>query len=123
MRKKLKRSLHCRESAQRAKFAKLLNTRRQTIPSKIQLDELEELDVQDSLSKFETFFSLFSLLRYLDYEDLTVLLIDIFKLDLKYLENEERYRYKSIKAEILGELEESDDESGSGSDDSEKEGE
>jgi hypothetical protein len=37
---------------------------------------------------------------------------DIFKFDPKYLENEERY--KSIKAEILGE--ESDDESGSGSD-------
>ena len=44
----------------------------------------------------------------MDYEDLTILLIDIFKLDPKYLENEERY--KSIKAEILGE--ESDDESG-----------
>jgi pre-mRNA-splicing factor CWC22 len=40
------------------------------------------------------------------------LLTDIFKLDPKYLENEERY--KSIKAEILGE--ESDDESGSASD-------
>ena len=48
----------------------------------------------------------------MDYEDLTILLIDIFKLDPKYLENEERY--KSIKAEILGE--ESDDESGFGSD-------
>ena len=37
---------------------------------------------------------------------------DIFKFDPKYLENEERY--KSIKAEILGE--DSDDESGSGLD-------
>ena len=48
----------------------------------------------------------------MDYEDLTFLLTDIFKFDPKYLENEERY--KSIKAEILGE--DSDDESGSGSD-------
>ena len=40
-------------------------------------------------------------------------LTDIFKFDPKYLENEERY--KSIKAEILGE--ESDEESGSGSED------
>ena len=49
-----------------------------------------------------------------------LLLTDIFKFDPKYLENEERY--KSIKAEILGE--DSDDESGSGSDedDSEEEG-
>lgn len=48
------------------------------------------------------------------------LLADIFKFDSKYLENEDRY--KSIKAEILGE--ESDDESGSDSnedDDSEEE--
>ena len=76
------------------------------ITHQVQLDE--ELDVQDSLSKFEIPFFPFSLLRQLDYEDLTILLIDIFKLDPKYLENEERY--KSIKAEILGE--ESDDESG-----------
>jgi pre-mRNA-splicing factor CWC22 len=40
------------------------------------------------------------------------LLTDIFKFDPKYLENEERY--KSIKSEILGE--DSDAESGSGSD-------
>jgi len=47
------------------------------------------------------------------------LLTDIFKFDPKYLENKERY--KSIKAEILGE--DSDEESGSGSEeeDSEKE--
>ena len=45
------------------------------------------------------------------------LLTDIFKFDPKYLENEERY--KSIKAEILGE--DSDDESGSGSDEDDSE--
>jgi len=59
------------------------------ITHQIQLDE--ELDVQDSLN--------------------------IFKFDPKYLENEERY--KSIKAEILGE--DSDEESGSGSDDDDSE--
>ena len=35
--------------------------------------------------------------------------VDIFKFDPKYLENEEKY--KSIKAEILGESEEDDDSS------------
>jgi pre-mRNA-splicing factor CWC22 len=43
---------------------------------------------------------------------------DIFNFDSKYLENEERY--KSIKAEILGE--DSDDESGIGSDEDDSEG-
>ena len=68
------------------------------IMHQIQLDE--ELDAQDSLSKFEIS-SFFGLWRS-DF-----LLTDIFKFDPKYKE-----RYKSIKAEILGE----DDESGSGSD-------
>lgn len=45
------------------------------------------------------------------------LLTDIFKFDPKYPENEERY--KSIKAEILGE--DSDDESGSDSDEDDSE--
>jgi pre-mRNA-splicing factor CWC22 len=51
---------------------------------------------------------------------LILVLSDIFKLDPNYLENEEKY--KSIKAEILGE--DSDDESGSeeSSDDDEDEG-
>ena len=40
------------------------------------------------------------------------MLEDIFKFDPNYLENEDRY--KSIKAEVLGE--DSDAESGSGSD-------
>lgn len=35
--------------------------------------------------------------------------VDIFKFDPKYLENEEKY--KSIKAEILGESDEDDDSS------------
>ncbi|KAF8811941.1 MIF4G-domain-containing protein [Phlegmacium glaucopus] len=59
------------------------------ITHQIQLDE--ELDVQDSLN--------------------------IFKFDSQYLENEDRY--KSIKAEILGE--DSDDESGSGSEEEDSE--
>ena len=41
----------------------------------------------------------------------------VFKFEPKYLENKERY--KSIKAEILGE--DSDEESGSGSDDDDSE--
>lgn len=45
------------------------------------------------------------------------MLADVFKFDSQYLENEERY--KSIKAEILGE--DSDDESGSGSDEDDSE--
>jgi hypothetical protein len=53
----------------------------------------------------------------LDYEDLTTSLIDIFKPDPKYLENEERYKPINLQAEILGE--ESDDESDSGSDEEE----
>jgi pre-mRNA-splicing factor CWC22 len=47
------------------------------------------------------------------------LLIDIFKFDPKYLENEEKYKF--IKAEILGE--DSGDESGSDSDEDDSEGE
>ena len=42
---------------------------------------------------------------------------DIYKFDSQYLENEERY--KSIKAEILGD--DSNDESGSGSDEDDSE--
>lgn len=46
------------------------------------------------------------------------MLADIFKFDPQYLENEDRY--KSIKAEILGE-DSDDDESGSESDEEESE--
>jgi pre-mRNA-splicing factor CWC22 len=53
----------------------------------------------------------------LDYKIWLFFLTDIFKFDPKYLENEERY--KSIKAEILGE--DSDEESGSGSDEDDSE--
>jgi hypothetical protein len=56
--------------------------------------------------------SFFFFLRWT--EDLTrVFLVDVFKFDPNYLENKEKY--KSIKAEILGE--DSADESGSRSDD------
>lgn len=42
---------------------------------------------------------------------------DVFKFDPQYIENEDRY--KSIKAEILGE--DGDDESGSGSEEEDSE--
>jgi pre-mRNA-splicing factor CWC22 len=86
------------------------------ITHQILLDE--ELDVQDSLSKFEIYFFFFSSLIGLQRSDF-FWLTDNFKFDPKYLEKKERY--KSIKAEILGE--DSDDKSGSGSkdDDSEEE--
>jgi pre-mRNA-splicing factor CWC22 len=75
------------------------------ITHQIQLDE--ELDVQDGLSKFENFsFHLLVGLQRFDFFS------DRYpQFDPKYLENEERY--KSIKAEILGE--DSDDEWASGS--------
>jgi pre-mRNA-splicing factor CWC22 len=48
-------------------------------------------------------------------------LIDIYKLDPNFLENEEKY--KEIKAEILGEGSDDEDESGSSDSDNDSEGE
>ena len=53
--------------------------------------------------------------------DCSLILLDLFKVDSKFLENEEKY--KEIKAEILGEDsdedEDSDEESDEGSDEEE----
>ena len=56
-------------------------------------------------------------------DELAEHLLDIFKFDPKYLENEERY--KQIKAEILGEGSSDEEESGSeeSSEEDEEEGE
>ena len=64
----------------------------------------EELQVQEGLSEYQACLKAF-ILNLAHYP-----LTDIFKFDANYLENEERY--KSIKAEILGE-DSDDDESGS----------
>ena len=64
----------------------------------------EELQVQEGLSEYQACLKAF-MLNLTHYP-----LADIFKFDANYLENEERY--KSIKAEILGE-DSDDDESGS----------
>ncbi len=69
------------------------------------------MQVQEGLSEFNTSRLVCCVLTYS--------LIDIYKLDPNFLENEEKY--KEIKAEILGE--ESDDEDESGSSDSDSEGE
>jgi pre-mRNA-splicing factor CWC22 len=78
------------------------------ITHQVTLDE--ELQVQDSLSTLR----LPSLTRIL-----LSFLIDIFKFDPNFLENEEKYR--QVKAEILGE--DSDDESGSEEDEEDEEDE
>lgn len=68
------------------------------ITHQIQLEE--ELQVQEGLSEL-----IFSFVWRL-FADM---LVDIFKFDPKYLENEDKY--KSIKAEILGESDEDEDSS------------
>ena len=82
------------------------------ITHQIQLEE--ELQVQEGLSEL---CSLSWLMNWLN------ILLDIFKFDPKYLENEERY--KQIKAEILGEGSSDEEESGSeeSSEEDEEEGE
>ena len=76
------------------------------ITHQIQLEE--ELQVQEGLSEYRVYYAH-------HHSQIDIVVIDIFKFDPKYLENEERY--KEIKSEILGE----DSEEESGSEESESE--
>ncbi len=76
------------------------------ITHRIQLDD--ELQVQEGLSEFR--------FPYGIVPKADGLLVDLFKVDPKFLENEEKYA--EIKKEILGDSEDEDEESGSDDDDS-----
>ena len=92
----------------------------------LELDE-EDLDVMEGLSKYP-FFILNPVCLYSKecFHLLTISLyacyyVDVFKFDPEYLENEEKYG--AIKAEILGEDDDSDESGSDESDEDEEDGE
>lgn len=92
----------------------------------LELDE-EDLDVMEGLSKY-LFFILNNVCWYSKeyFHLLTISLytwyfVDVFKFDPEYLENEEKY--SAIKAEILGEEDDSDESGSDESDEDEEDGE